>query len=296
MMANKDLESTVIEQVKSGRCSVERALLVVSGLENEEQIRAYQRKLDWIQQDFGQSVNVRRSGSYDKAEALFEYFWEKKPDRYNGDFLLANVIDNQLDKDKNKRVGNCVGLTSLYSVLGVRLGLDLAALYSEDHVLSLLSCRGQEIAIENTLRDGFDCNLYKRAKFQKRDLLVLISTALNNRGAAKERLGSYDVAIRDYNKALELEPDYAPAFNNRGNVKQRLGDYDGAILDYDRAIELEPGYARVFNNRGVAKFSLGDYAGAMQDYNTALELEPDFADALHNRRIATKNLEKKTKP
>ena len=262
MMANKDLESTVIEQVKSGRCSVERALLVVSGLENEEQIRAYQRKLDRIQQDFKKNVNVKKSGSYDKAEALFEYFWEKKPDRYNGDFLLANVIDNQLDEDKNKRVGNCVGLTSLYSVLGVRLGLDLAALCSEDHVLSLLSYPGQEIVIENTLRDGFDCNLHKRARFQKRDLLVLISTVFNKRGISKYCLGNYAGAMQDYNAALKLKPDFADAFINRGNVKQKLGDYDGAILDYDRAIELEP----------------------------------DFAEALHNRRIATKKLEKKTKP
>ena len=36
-------------------------------------------------------------------------------------------------------------------------------------------------------------------------------------------------AIEDYNKAIEINPQYADAFNNRGNVKNDLGDKQGAI-------------------------------------------------------------------
>lgn len=39
-----------------------------------------------------------------------------------------------------------------------------------------------------------------------------------------------------YNKALELMPDSAAAYNNRGNAKDALGRYEEAIKDYDEAI------------------------------------------------------------
>ena len=50
MSAN--LENLVIEGLKTGDCSIERALLVISGLHDEEQIRAYEQKIDGIENDF----------------------------------------------------------------------------------------------------------------------------------------------------------------------------------------------------------------------------------------------------
>ena len=45
-------------------------------------------------------------------------------------------------------------------------------------------------------------------------------------------------AIDDYNKAIEINPQYAEAFNNRGNAKAKLGDKEGACLDWRKAGEL----------------------------------------------------------
>lgn len=222
----KDLEYHMIEQLKAGQCSVERALLVVSGLQNEEEVAEYQRKLDRMQKGFEKFNNglfrkIKEAlfgngqcQEYGAAKALFEYLWETKPNRYNGDFLLAKVIDNQLDNGEGK-VGNCAGLTSLYSVLGVRLGLDVAVLYNGNHVLSLLSCHGQEIVVENNKRNGFDCNFEERPKFQKEDLRTLVSSVFYSRGSARYNLGDFKGSIQDYDKVLEIEPDYASAFNNR---------------------------------------------------------------------------------
>ncbi len=49
-----------------------------------------------------------------------------------------------------------------------------------------------------------------------------------------------DKAIADYNKTIELKPDYAFAYNNRGNVYDDKGEYDKAIGDYNKTIELKP--------------------------------------------------------
>ena len=299
-----DLETSVIEGLKTGDGSIERALLAVSGLD-EKGVGNYQQKLDRMQQDFEQ-WHAERQGwwrkirnavlektehhQYETAKALFEYLWETKPNRYNDDFLLANVIDNQLDNDLNKRVGNCLGLTSLYSVLGARLSLEMAVLAEEGHILSLLSYDGQEIIVENAKRIGFDYNLKERQRFQKRDLIFLVSDTFNSRGNAKSNLRDFAGAIPDYDKAIKLKPDYAFAFNNRGVAKDDLGDLAGAMQDYDKAIELKPDYALAFYNRGIAKKNLGNLAGAMRDYDKAIELKPDYALAFNNRGIAKINL------
>ena len=44
------------------------------------------------------------------------------------------------------------------------------------------------------------------------------------------------MAIADYSKAIELNPDFA-AYNNRGNVYNRQGKYTQAISDFNKAID-----------------------------------------------------------
>ncbi len=106
-----------------------------------------------------------------------------------------------------------------------------------------------------------------------------------NRGIDKHSLGDNIGAIQDFNKAIELDPDYARAYYDRGYAKFELGEYRGAIQDFNKAIELDPDFVDAYNNRGCAKDDLGDYTGAIQDYNKAIELDPDFVDAYNNRGI-----------
>ena len=147
-----------------------------------------------------------------------------------------------------------------------------------------------------------------------------LATALYNRGLLHQRLGAFDLAIRDfdqsialradkskafYNRAIafhatnrferaiqdfdraaELTPDYAPAFRNRGNAYRSLGAFDRAIQDYDRAIALSPEYAVAFSNRGVAYLNQGMHGRAIQDFDQAIRLKPDDGGAYRGRGTA----------
>ena len=43
-------------------------------------------------------------------------------------------------------------------------------------------------------------------------------------------------------------------------IKYDRGDYTGAIADYDKAIELDPNYALAYTNRGTTKAHLKQYS------------------------------------
>ncbi|MFH1405823.1 MAG: tetratricopeptide repeat protein, partial [Nanoarchaeota archaeon] len=246
------LEEKTIEKLKAGECSVERALLVVSGLQTEEEISSYQQKLDHIQRDFEGRYFGRerqRGNEYQTAGALFDYLWKIKSDRYNEkDFLLAPVIDNHLDENKNKKVGNCIGLTSLYTALGQRLGLDLSVLSNIGHILNLLHYGGCEIGVENSARNGFDYK-YPKGEFKKGDLTVLVATVFNSRGEARFRLGDLKSARFDFDQAVRLNPIQVDLLNNKGVVEFKLGNYNEALLDLDQALQLDPDYGLALQNK-----------------------------------------------
>jgi tetratricopeptide (TPR) repeat protein len=92
-----------------------------------------------------------------------------------------------------------------------------------------------------------------------------------------------DKAIEDYNKAIELSPNYASAFNNRGNAWAAKGDLDRAIADYNRAIEIDGKDPFRWNNRGLAWRRKGDYDRAIADFDQAIKVDPGYTAAYTNR-------------
>ena len=109
--------------------------------------------------------------------------------------------------------------------------------------------------------------------------------AYNNRGVAYGGKRDFDTAIKDFTTAIELKPDLFGAYNNRGNAYVKKGDFDTAIQDFTTAIEIKPDYADAYNNRGNAYGEKRDFDTAIQDYDKAIELKPDYADAYYNRGI-----------
>ena len=83
--------------------------------------------------------------------------------------------------------------------------------------------------------------------------------AYNERGRSKYEQKDYTGAIKDFDKAIELNPNYALAYKNRGDAKYSQEDYEDAIKDYDRAIELDPAYVKAYNNRGNSKRGLKEH-------------------------------------
>ena len=58
------------------------------------------------------------------------------------------------------------------------------------------------------------------------------------RAFSKYRLKLDEEAIKDYDRTIELNPDYGPAYLNRGTIKFDHDDVDGACYDWRKAFNL----------------------------------------------------------
>lgn len=101
--------------------------------------------------------------------------------------------------------------------------------------------------------------------------------AYNYRGAIYSTTGRDDLALADFDKALQLAPDFSAAHNNRANLLSRRGQDEAAERDFQAAIHSDPNNATAYNNYAWHLASRGNYAAAVVQAERAVALVPDKA-------------------
>jgi hypothetical protein len=86
------------------------------------------------------------------------------------------------------------------------------------------------------------------------------------------RQDNNDLAIQEFTRAIELDPDYYYAYYNRALVYCRDGELESCLADYDKAIELRPDNVYWTIERGFLHMELGDRKKAIIDLERAQEL------------------------
>jgi tetratricopeptide (TPR) repeat protein len=105
------------------------------------------------------------------------------------------------------------------------------------------------------------------------------------RGAAYVFLGELENAIIDLTKAIEVDQRSADAYALRGYSYIYTGQLQKAMEDTSMAIKLSPNDPRYFGYRGTAYENLGERELALRDFTRALELNGDYTDAYNNRSM-----------
>ena len=52
--------------------------------------------------------------------------------------------------------------------------------------------------------------------------------------------GDFSGALADYNRAININPDYAICYVDRGILKSKMGEPHDASLDFIKAVKLDP--------------------------------------------------------
>jgi len=94
--------------------------------------------------------------------------------------------------------------------------------------------------------------------------------------------GDYNLALKSFEKAIELKPDYAEAWYNKGLILMRLRKDKEALESFEKAINLKPNYVKAWNNKGVVLKRLMRYDEALEAFKKALELDKNNTTSLYN--------------
>ena len=106
------------------------------------------------------------------------------------------------------------------------------------------------------------------------------------RGAAYADQKRNTEAMSDFNKSIQLSPDFAPAYTARCSLKRMLDDLRGAVADCTEAINRGDPNASPYSERGLAKVELRDYQGSLADFEAALKIDPESGQAYAGRGTA----------
>lgn len=86
-------------------------------------------------------------------------------------------------------------------------------------------------------------------------------------------------ALANYDKALELYPEYTDAWVRKGVTLFNDKRYREAEECLNRAVQLRPAEFKAIYNRGKLRLKLSDLEGAIADLDKATTLKPDHAGA-----------------
>jgi tetratricopeptide (TPR) repeat protein len=107
-----------------------------------------------------------------------------------------------------------------------------------------------------------------------------------SRGEAYYELGKYNLAATDLAKALQLDHELAPAYRIRGLCYLSKREYDNATDDFDKAIEIDSKHGPAFEGKALVSLAKGDRDSAIKHLGDAIRHEPNIAKYYNSRGLA----------
>lgn len=154
---------------------------------------------------------------------------------------------------------------------GARADLDKSETLDPTYVQIFIG-RGMLADLERRPKDAIDA--YTKALQRE----PANGYALTQRAAAYAALGDDDKATADRiakaDADVAADPDAASSYLGRGSVLLDIRRFDDAIRDFDKALSLEPRNALALADRGIARVWKGDLAAASSDLNAAIAIDP----------------------
>lgn len=101
---------------------------------------------------------------------------------------------------------------------------------------------------------------------------------------------SYQQAIADCDRAIQLDPNLSRAFELRRDIHIDHEKYEAALEDCNRLVQMEPNNLRHLFRQGECFLMIGQAQNALKNYDTIIQRDPNDYFAYLKRACAFKSL------
>ncbi|KAK4822670.1 hypothetical protein QYF61_019037 [Mycteria americana] len=113
--------------------------------------------------------------------------------------------------------------------------------------------------------------------------LTTTAPLLTNRGVINQLMGYLPCAMKDYQQAISVDPNYALAYFNAANIYFHNRQFSQAYCYYSKALQLDPRNESAVMNRAITNTLLNNIEEAKEDFEKAICLCPFSAAVYFNR-------------
>lgn len=107
----------------------------------------------------------------------------------------------------------------------------------------------------------------------------------NNLGDVYGRHGDKQAALREFQTAVLLKPNYGDGYHNLANTYMELGQSDKALENYQNAIKFNPGLWQSYQNIASIYFGQKQYDLAIENIEKAIAVSPNNINLRNNLGI-----------
>jgi stress-induced-phosphoprotein 1 len=107
-----------------------------------------------------------------------------------------------------------------------------------------------------------------------------LSEQAKNDGNMAFKNGDFPKAIDFYTEAIKRAPRNPALYSNRAAAYSKLGEMPMAVKDCERALELDPVFVKAYTRKAYCHYAMKEYYKARDCYNEALRIDPNNAEAV----------------
>jgi len=148
--------------------------------------------------------------------------------------------------------------------------------------LSLKATEKERLRIEGYYASAIEKDLDKwlRIRSQRAEKFPKEKEIFSSLGNYYKNRGDFDKAIKEFNKALKLDPNYGMVHNELGYVYLNMGNFSKAVEHFKKYASINPDEVNPLDSLAEAYFWMGKLDEATARYKDALELNSDFESAI----------------
>ena len=225
------------------------------------------------------------TNNYSKAA---EYFQKAVAKDTANDYAYYGLAKAYRGLEMNDKAGEkykkAIALNPDETLYSNEYGEFIAALYNQNNDVSVVN--DDELPEISLTDDGQMVKSNSETLAKNKDLILL--------GDENYRKKDYETALKNYQNALDINPNDEVTLLKMGNIYKLKNDNLKASELYKRAIVVNPDYTDGWFNLGLVYANDNNIAEAKKSFNKVIAVDPQYAYAYYALAIAAETENDKT--